>query len=45
MKPESEQSKPTSHIKPVPPQKPSVPVVRRVVNEKVINRRDVALGR
>jgi hypothetical protein len=45
MKPESEQSKPTSPIKPVPPQKPSVPVVRRVVNEKVINRRDVALGR
>jgi hypothetical protein len=44
MKPDHEQSKPNGYIKPIPPKKPSVPVVRRVVNEKVINRSEIALG-
>lgn len=45
MKTENGQSKPHGHIKPVPPKKPSLPVIRRVVNEKVINRSEIALGR
>ena len=32
-------------IKPTPPKKPSAPVVRRVVNEKVINKREIVLSR
>ena len=45
MRPNDGQSKPSSSIKPVPPKKPNAPVVRRVVNEKVINKSEIALGR
>lgn len=37
------QSKPTNATKPTPPKKPTAPVVRRVVNERVINRKEIAL--
>jgi hypothetical protein len=45
MRPNDEPPKTNGYIKPVPPKKPSVPVVRRVVNEKVINKSEIALGR
>ena len=44
MKNENGQSKPTNATRPTPPKKPTEPVVRRVVNEKVINSREIALG-
>lgn len=43
MKNDGGKSKPTAAL-PTPPKKPTEPVVRRIVNEKVINR-DIALGR
>lgn len=43
MKNDGGQSKPTGS-RPTPPKKPTEPVVRRIVNEKVINR-EIALGR
>ena len=36
-------SKPENSTRPTPPKKPSAPVVRRVVNERVINRKEIAL--
>lgn len=36
-------SKPENPTRPTPPKKPSAPVVRRVVNERVINRKEIAL--
>jgi len=45
MKPKDGPSRPSGHIKPTPPKKPSAPVVRRVVNEKVINKREIVLSR
>lgn len=44
MKTNDGQSKPTHATRPTPPKRPTEPVVRRVVNEKVINSREIALG-
>lgn len=42
MKPTEDQPKqPTGYIRPTPPKKPTAPAVRRIVNEKVINKREI----
>lgn len=43
MKANDGQSKPAHATRPTPPKRPSAPVVRRVVNEKVINSKEIAL--
>jgi hypothetical protein len=43
MKSDNDHSKPMT-ARPTPPKKPTEPVVRRIVNEKVINSREIALA-
>lgn len=43
MKATNDRPKPQNLTRPTPPEKPSAPVVRRIVNEKVINRKEIAL--